>query len=53
MKLQKDIILPSLTLQNGILRLFNEASKVCNVEIHILLALDINLHHLEINTYSI
>ena len=51
MKLQKDIILPSLTLQTGILRLVNEASKAYNVLIHILLALDINLHYLEINKH--
>ena len=51
MKLQNDIILPSLTLQTGILGLVNESSKAYNVLIHILLVLDINIHYLEKNKH--
>ena len=51
MKLQNDIILPSLTLQIGILGLVNESSKAYNVLIHIFLVLDINIHYLEKNKH--
>ena len=51
MKLQNDIILPSLTLQISILGLVNESSKAYNVLIHILLVLDINIHYLEKNKH--